>query len=225
MIDMTGFKDRGVIGFDLRMAPESNSASLEKAAKEQRFTEDAPDILISADPSVLRSHEVVGQIIEEYASAKVISLWNPLGLANRLPALVDECHARGISTDGFVPLALTCRKVNFVAFVKRYGPGWLDSLPTEEELVGDGWRLLGFDVLDLIYGGLISGLSDCGYTDIARDAYRRWFGAELNKFGLFKSFSVAQCFAEARGMEIPEHAPFVVVGVLAPDGAFCESAN
>ena len=222
---MTSIEDRGVIGFDLRMEPGSNLASLETAAKEQRFSDDAPDIWISADPAVFLRHEDVDKIIQEYSSANVISLWNPLGLANQLPALVDECHARGISTDGFVPLALTCRKVNFVSLVKRYAPGWLDSLPTEEELVSDGWRLLGFDVLDMIYGGLISGLSECGYTDSVRDAYRQWFGTELNKFGLFKSFSVAQCFAEVRGMEIPEHAPFVVVGVLAPDGAFCESPN
>lgn len=211
--------DRGVIGFDLRMEPRSNLASLEKGTKEQRFSDDVPDIWISADPAFLRWHEEVDKILqEEYPHANVMSLWNPLGLANQLPVLISDCHARGVSTDGFLPLAITCCQVNFIAIDVRFGPGGADALPTEEELVSDGWQLLGFDVLDIKDGGLISGLSGCGYKDSAKAAYRQWFGADLNKFGLFQSFSVAQCFAEVRGLEIPSHAPFVVVGVLSPAG-------
>ncbi len=86
---MTSIEDRGVIGFDLRMEPDSN---LEKAAKEQRFSDDVPDIWISADPAVFLRHEDVDKIIQEYSSANVISLWNPLGLAHQLPALVDVMH-------------------------------------------------------------------------------------------------------------------------------------
>lgn len=215
MVDMNSIKDRGVIGFDLRLDPESNLASLEKGRKEQRFSDDVPDIWISADPALLMHHEEVDKILqEEYPHANVISLWNPMGLANELPVLISDCHARGVSTDGFIPLAITCRKTNFIALE----PGALDALPTEEELVSDGWQLLGFDVLDIKDGGLISGLSGCGYKDSTKAAYKQWFGADLNKFGLFQSFSVAQCFAEVRGLGIPEHAPFVVVGVLSQNG-------
>lgn len=219
MVDMSSIKDRGVIGFDLRLDPDSNLASLEKGRKEQRFSDDVPDIWISADPALLMHHEEVDKILqEEYPHANVMSLWNPLGFANQLPVLISDCHARGVSTDDFIPLAITCRKTNFIAFAERFGPEWLDSLPTEEELVSDGWQLLGFDVLDIKHGGLISGLSGCGYKDSAKAAYRQWFGADLNKFGLFQSFSVSQFFAEVRGLEIPSHAPFVVVGVLSPNG-------
>lgn len=73
MLDMSSIKDRGVIGFDLRMEPNSNLASLEKEAKEQRFSDDVPDIWISADPAFLRRPEDVDQIIqEEYPHANVM---------------------------------------------------------------------------------------------------------------------------------------------------------
>lgn len=212
---MSDVNERAVLGFDLRMEPRSNVGTLGKPTKEQRFSDDVPDIWISADPSVLRRDDAVDEIIQGYQSTDIVSLWNPLGFANQLVDVTDECRARGVSTDNFLPLAVTCCKVNFVALVERYGPGWLDSKLTEEELINNGWQLLGFDVLDL--RGLISGLSECGYTDSAKASYMRLFGVALNKFGLFQSFLVAQRFAEVRGLEIPEHAPFVVVGVLSPN--------
>ncbi len=213
MIDMTDVNERAVLGYDLRIQPGSNIRILSKATKEQHFSDSVPEIWISADPTLLLRDDNVDRIIQEYAGTNVVSLWNPLGLANHLSDLTSECRARGVSTDDFLPVAVTCCEVNFIALVERDGPGWLDSRPAEKELVSSGWRLLGFDALDL--RGLTSGLSGCGYTSSAKSAYNQLFGMALNKFGLFQSFSFAQRFAEVRGLEIPSHAPFVVVGVLA----------
>jgi hypothetical protein len=99
-----------------------------------------------------------------------------------------------------------------LALVRRYGPGYFDNRTEDEELLAEGWQFMGFDVLDL--DGLISGLKGCEYVEPIWSQLRSHFAGSLNKMGLLADLSVASQFAEVRGLEIREHAPFVVAGVF-----------
>ncbi len=195
-------------GFDLRV-----SADLQKqnpAQVNQRLVSGLANP-ISADPGVWVRTEEVDSLMQE----ALPDFCNPLGLAKNIDLLVDASRKRGISTAGLSPVCLTSSEANLIALAGRFGPGYFDNQPKEEEILLRGWRLLGFDVVDLL--GLISGLKGCGYAEPAWSQLRGYFGAALNEVGLFDDDAVACQFAEVRGLQIREHAPFVVVGILTQD--------
>lgn len=198
---------RIALGFDLRTDPTSALINAPPISNNQTLS---PGLryCFCADPSVWQRAESLDRLIRTSPSG----IWNPLTLGNSLEAMLEACDDGGVATSEMVRVALTSSVSNAVALVERYGPGWFENLPTEEALVGDGWCLKGFDVIDL--RGLISGLNGCGYSAGSVRKLRKIFGRFLNKMGLFDLYSRAAQFGETRGLQIPEHAPFVVVGVL-----------
>lgn len=118
-------------------------------------------------------------------------------------------------TSGLWPVCVTIYEANVIALIKRYGLGYFENQTDEEALLSLGWRFMGFDVVDL--DGLISGLKGCGYVEPAWSQLRNYFANSLNEVGLFNDLSVASQFAEVRGLQIRDHAPFVVAGVLTHD--------
>ena len=82
--------------------------------------------------------------------------------------------------------------------------------PTAPRAPEPGWQRLGLDVAD---GSLVSGLSECGYTDEETpEARERWAGA-LNSHHLFEDEGAALDFAGFCDTRLPRHAPFFVFGV------------
>jgi hypothetical protein len=163
---------------------------------------------VSADPSVW----IESQEIEALWDGVVPDFGNPLGLAKRMDLLLDECRKRSIPTNGLVPVCITSAESNLIALADRFGPGYFEDRPEEEELLSAGWRLAGFDVVDL--NGLISGLKGIGYVEPAWSQLRALFGGALNEVGLFGDYWTGSHFAEVRGLQIKAHAPFIVVAVL-----------
>jgi len=193
------------LGYDLRTNP-----SLLKVNPSQEKQSLAPGVWnpISADPSVWLAPEGA-----EYLRQGVLPhFFNPLYLANSLNQLADEYTRQGISTAGLWPISITTCETNIVALVERYGSGYFEDHSEEAELLSQGWRSMGFDVVD--FDGLISGLKGCGYVEPARSQLRTHFGGSLNEHGLLPDVATAAQFAEVRGLEIRDHSPFVVVGVL-----------
>jgi hypothetical protein len=193
------------LGFDLRVDPES-----QRKNPAQRNQHLVPDLRspISVDPAVW----VETEEIESLTEGILPDFANPLHLAKSIDLLVDACDKRSISITGFWPVCLTSFESNVIALAQRFGAGYFSNPPREEELLSHGWQLVGFDVVDL--GGLISGLKGCGYIEPSWSQLRSYFGSALNEVGLFNDYSVASQFAEVRGIQIQEHAPFVVAGVL-----------
>jgi hypothetical protein len=75
----------------------------------------------------------------------------------------------------------------------------------------ESWELLGYDVSDT---GLLSGLSNCGYSereDLA--ATREKYSSLLNSFHLFTAPEPALEFMQFSDERVPEHAPFFVFGL------------
>lgn len=76
--------------------------------------------------------------------------------------------------------------------------------------IGQDWELLGYDVAD---GGLLSGLTNCGYEPTDAHHFAGLFIRHINKYHLFTDFGVASVFAEMNDLRVPEHAPFFVYGI------------
>ena len=81
------------------------------------------------------------------------------------------------------------------------------------------WIFLGFDVAD---AGLISGLSNCEYSEPELLEYRRHFLEHLNEQGLFQSVEPALEFASMCNRREPNHAPFFVFGIYADKAKRCD---
>jgi hypothetical protein len=82
--------------------------------------------------------------------------------------------------------------------------------PTNPMERSPGWRFLGYDISD---GSLLSGLSNCGYTDEDRGHHRARWGPHLNEHHLFNDLGHAFDFRRACDLRVPEHAPFFVFGL------------
>lgn len=90
-------------------------------------------------------------------------------------------------------------------------PDWIATGFVEPNpLPANEYRLLGYDVAD---ENLLSGLSNCSYTESDITRSRKNFAAALNDHGLFSDFAVAQTFATWSDERVEEHAPFFVCGV------------
>jgi hypothetical protein len=192
-------------GFDLRVNP-----ALQGENPSQLNQSLIPDLRspVSADPAVwLTTPE-----IELLSQGTLPDFANPLHLSKSIDLLVNVCRRKLVPITGLWPVCVTCYETDLLALVRRYGPGYFDNRTEEEELLAEGWQFMGFDVLDL--DGLISGLKGCGYVEPIWSQLRSHFAGSLNKMGLLADLSVASQFAEVRGLEIREHAPFVVAGVF-----------
>jgi len=196
-------------GFDLRVS--ANSHEKDAAQWNQFLLTTSKRSLISADTLVWPEPEGVNSLIQDNAQV----FWNPLGLASDLEQLISSCRMRGFPIANCVPVCLTISESVLIAMNGRFGPSYFHDLPQEEFLLGQGWRFLGFDLVALM--GLHSGLNGIGYKEPYWSQLRAQFGAALNEVGLFSDEATAAEFAKVRGVEIPSHAPFDVVGILVHD--------
>ncbi len=78
--------------------------------------------------------------------------------------------------------------------------------------LGPEWELLGYDVAD---GGCISGLSDCGYSELERARLAPEWGPRLNTAHLLRTIEDAFAFRRVADVRVSEHAPFFVYALRA----------
>lgn len=167
--------------------------------------------LISADTMVWIVPDEVDSLIQDDTK----KFWNPLGLASDLNLLLRACCERNIPVSSLSPICLTVSEEVLAGLIKRSGRGYFENAPSEDELLSSGWMFLGLDIVQL--NGLYSGLKGIGYKEPSWSKLRARFGSALNEVGLFSDEAIASQFAEMRGIEIPTHGPFDVVGVLIHD--------
>lgn len=83
------------------------------------------------------------------------------------------------------------------------GPAW----PMKPD---PDWERLGWDVVSGVFP---SAVSNCGYDEDQRDAWRSRWAPELNACHLFDELPIAFAFRDASQRRVPEHAPFSVMGL------------
>ncbi len=199
--------NRVSLGFDLRIAPSVQNVR----SREKSFLVPQNVSPISADPGVWPTSEEVGT----RWTGLLPDFLNPLYLAPSLDRLVDAYASEGVPISNLHPMCVTSDPTITISLNKRFGSGYFEDQYAENDLLSKGWQFRGFDVVDL--DGLISGLKDCDYSEPTWSQLRQYYGDQLNDDGLFFDAMVASRFAEVRGLEIRQHAPFVVVGILTKD--------
>ena len=200
--------NRVSLGFDLRVDPKMTH---QDKARDRAFLDPQRRNPISADPGVWP----MSQEAAERWSGLLPDFLNPLYLAANLDSLAHAYERERFSVSSLIPLCITSDPTISISLNKRFGPGYFEHQIDESDLLSAGWQFRGFDVVDL--DGLISGLKDCDYSEPTWSQLRRYYGEHLNDEGLFFDAHVASRFAEVRGLEIRQHAPFVVVGILVRD--------
>jgi len=75
------------------------------------------------------------------------------------------------------------------------------------------WQLIGYDVVE--FDSRISGLTNCGYNPKEEDYKQRndLLLGKINEFHLISTLDVANQFASFSDINVPDHAPFVVVSM------------
>ncbi len=107
-------------------------------------------------------------------------------------------------------IAITWLSVQGFTEATAYGPHLAETGGAVEATLPGGRELLGFDVGD---GGLLSGLSNCGYQAEERAALRLRWAPQLNEHHLFEETAPAFEFRALADERVPEHAPFFVYGL------------
>jgi hypothetical protein len=74
----------------------------------------------------------------------------------------------------------------------------------------NGCEFLGYDVAD---ASRISGLVNCGYTDLDRQQLEQVWSSRLNSYGLLKTLEDAVEFRQVCDKRVAEHAPFWIFGI------------
>lgn len=76
------------------------------------------------------------------------------------------------------------------------------------------WTLIGYDVS---YAFLLSGLTNCGYSNGEIIDFRNQFRSDLNEHHLFSEIKRADDFRRKCNARVKEHAPFYVYGIWNPE--------
>jgi hypothetical protein len=95
-------------------------------------------------------------------------------------------------------------------FDKEAGRCGLEVLTTRPSSIPRDSEFLGFDIAD---GAHISGLSNCGYTEVERAPLREHWAWRLNDYGLLHSLPDAMEFRDMTDSRVSEHAPFWIFGI------------
>lgn len=84
------------------------------------------------------------------------------------------------------------------------------DVPVNEQ---SDWVCAGYDVTD---SWLVSGLLNCGYTGAEKVSLTNMFGNTINSSGVFLELLSAQTFCTLCNQRVPEHAPFMPIGLWIP---------
>jgi hypothetical protein len=135
------------------------------------------------------------------------------GLWESLPAMRKHMSDAWTTPPPHAVIAVTWLSDRAFADAGMYGPY---NSPTDPPARSPDWPLLGFDVSD---GGLLSGLSNCGYTPDEIRTLRAQWQSRLNAHHLFDAVENAFEFRKLTDARVPEHAPFFVFGLYSVDGS------
>ena len=193
------------IGFDLRVEASASTVWPDQMLDPRNQS------AICADSNVWQTPPE----IESSMGGVLSDSMNPLYLYKSLASLRSVCAGLTTFDKRWLFVSITAHPAVVSCLTHRFGPGYFDEYQKEAHLQLTGWRHMGFDVVDL--DGMVSGLKGCGYKEPALSDLRTYFLDSLNQSGLFCSASDAAMFAQARGLQVRDHSPFIVVGVLTHD--------
>lgn len=91
---------------------------------------------------------------------------------------------------------------------------WWNAVTDPEVLPSrcpSNWKFLGYDIADR---DMISGLSNCGYTEDEKPLLQKIWMNKLNEYGLLNKKEDAMQFKNLSEQRVPDHKPFFVYGLF-----------
>jgi hypothetical protein len=205
-----------VLGFDIRTADELDVARRwDERRRAQYLLRTDVSWVASVDtivcPSVFEfgdgahvNHPDTGamRLVPQDLHQQALGLWRDV---RKMQESASETPLQGTKT---IQIAITVFGNGKV--ISGYPLDDLLKDGTDPRTLGDGWDLLGYDVATQF---LLSGLSNCGYSEQEKNALSRVWSDKLNKVGLLTDLDDAVVFRELTDRRVPEHAPFLVFGL------------
>ena len=188
-----------IVGYDLRRAPELAAGWPSDRAERYLLRLDAGHPL-STDTTVWES------FLDGAASGK--SEWHGvLGLWSKVSDLLRFARGGSVEIDlkgwWLIGVALRLDVLTAADRERWSSPG--KTAPTSPDQPASEWELLGYDVSD---EWLLSGLTNCGYSDAELPSLRRDWASRLNDHHLFAQLKDASAFKSLSDTRVSEHAPF-----------------
>jgi hypothetical protein len=124
-------------GFDLRLRIDLQRVD---PRQEDQYLIPERRVPISADPWIWnRPDEVAAFMLRDPVSY-------PMGLRNDFEGLLTDLRKEDIAIYNFSPVCLSISNRTIDDLSKQFGADCFGTAPTEQELLGSGWRFLGFDM-------------------------------------------------------------------------------
>ena len=183
------------LGFDARV-PWSTLAPWSPARRQTYLLRIDAEPVLSADPLVWPAALPAAPAVPSY------------DVSGQLWAGLDPLRRR-LEDHNFAP-ATSPTIVAITLFAEAVDADRAPDSDMSSPMIPEDWPLLGYDVTD---GGLLSGLSNCGYSAADAAILRPRWGPLLNRFHLFNDPAAALQFRIVTDERVPEHAPFIVVGL------------
>jgi hypothetical protein len=145
-------------------------------------------------------------------------LWEDLRRLEEHCQAVEEVEEGKVALVAFAAMVGVCRPDERSALDRSLAGFYPDGRPAPmpaavatPSTIDPDWEFLGFDVTDLAISGLTN---TCFHSnvDVPKPLRARW-GPHLNEHHLFEDLDQAAQFKELANREVPEHAPFFVVGL------------
>lgn len=77
-----------------------------------------------------------------------------------------------------------------------------------------GWRFLGYDIADEY---MLSGLTNCGYSEDEKPSLKQKWSNRLNEFGLLTTIEDASEFKKITDQRVVEHSPFFLYSLFSEE--------
>jgi hypothetical protein len=214
-----GSLDERLLGFDARKMWLDPSIHWDRERRDRFLLRMDASPVLSTDelvwPSVFNTHHLPLATESELEELGLVGPQRPSWIGPNAPLWEDlyRLKAQLFAVDleirrPYWIIAITAHLFPEIASQLTYGPYFEKTNPDRRR---QSWTFLGYDVSD---GSLLSGLTNCGYTQDDRQKQpASLLVKELNPYHLFDSIEPAEAFRKYSDERVKEHAPFLVYGL------------
>lgn len=195
------------IGYQLRLPRDEASATWSPERRAKYLLVPDIDAPLSADVDVwpvASENEIGEELFADYVSGEYEAA-NGLGVFQLRSG--SNSGALGLAASKLNVVGISADQADADRLMSKYLIS-RNSIATPSDIA---LKLLGFDVCD---DALISGLMNCGVGVFQRNDLVKRFKIFINEYGLFDRFDIAQDFAGVIDGLVPEHAPFIPIGLF-----------
>ena len=203
---------RIVVGFDCRVVPPVRSTLVTRHDRlnSHESMHEYVGLQLSVDPEVWPRVELGFTA----GAPQHAHQWfqNGLGfLLEPLPRDVCDIVVTESAVPAFQQIAVDIAHADIAYLGQMFGQMQSKTMPKPQNLAEANWLFGGYDVVDV--RTLVSAIAGFEYSRAEEIEIYELFGAQLNFHGLFTDLAPAKSYSWRSDTNMPEHAPFSVMGI------------